>query len=155
MRRVNACPRLDEAGVVVVAAGRQHMILSSGALVLGTDLPAHARTDSNLISLLPSRWALVWRSHKFRYGLSRALFGWNSTGNSIACLRQCAPSAGIVPSKVWQEWESSSPDSAHFSGQVEHRQCKSALGVSPRHSSARSNRKRICICGNHGRSNLG
>jgi hypothetical protein len=23
MRRVNACPRLDEAGVVVVAAGRQ------------------------------------------------------------------------------------------------------------------------------------
>ena len=31
----------------------------------------------NLISLLRSRWALVWRSHKFRYGLSRALFGWN------------------------------------------------------------------------------
>ena len=31
----------------------------------------------NLISLLRSRWALVWRSHKFRYGLSRALFGRN------------------------------------------------------------------------------
>ena len=39
MRRVNARPRLDEAGVVVVAAGRQDMILSSGLLVLGTDLP--------------------------------------------------------------------------------------------------------------------
>ena len=39
MRRVNARPRLDEAGVVVVAAGRQDMILSSRALVLGTDLP--------------------------------------------------------------------------------------------------------------------
>jgi hypothetical protein len=77
MRRVNACPRLDEAGVVVVAARRQDMILSSGALVLETDLPARERTDSNLISLLPSRWALVWRSHKFRYGLSHALFGWN------------------------------------------------------------------------------
>ncbi len=35
MRRVNARPRLDEAGVVVVAAGRQDMILSSRALVLG------------------------------------------------------------------------------------------------------------------------
>ena len=39
MRRVNARPRLDEAGVVVVAAGRQDMILSSQALVLGTDAP--------------------------------------------------------------------------------------------------------------------
>lgn len=39
MRRVNARPRLDEAGVVVVAAGRQDMILSSRALFLRTDLP--------------------------------------------------------------------------------------------------------------------
>lgn len=39
MRRGNALPRLDEAGVVVVAAGRQDMILSSRALVLDTDLP--------------------------------------------------------------------------------------------------------------------
>jgi len=51
MRRVNARPRLDEAGVVVVAAGRQDMILSSRALVLGTDLPAHARTDSQTSTL--------------------------------------------------------------------------------------------------------
>jgi hypothetical protein len=39
MRRVNARPRLDEAGVVVVAAGRQDMILNNRALVPGTDLP--------------------------------------------------------------------------------------------------------------------
>jgi hypothetical protein len=38
MRRVNARPRLDEAGVVVVAAGRQDMILSSQALAPGTDI---------------------------------------------------------------------------------------------------------------------
>ena len=38
MRRVNVRPRLDEAGVVVVAAGRQDMILSSQALVPGTDI---------------------------------------------------------------------------------------------------------------------
>ncbi len=43
MRRVNARPWLGEAGVVVVAAGRQDIILSSRALVPGTDLPcAHA-----------------------------------------------------------------------------------------------------------------
>lgn len=35
MRRVNARHRLDEAGVVVVAAGRQDMILSSRTLVVG------------------------------------------------------------------------------------------------------------------------
>ena len=29
----------------------------------------------NLISLLPWQWVLVWRSHKFLYGLSRAVFG--------------------------------------------------------------------------------
>ena len=48
MRRGNARPRLDEAGVVMVAAGRQHMILSSRALVLHTDLPrtyAHGFPD--------------------------------------------------------------------------------------------------------------
>ena len=47
MRRVKARP-LDEAGVVVVAAGRQDMILSSRALVPGTDLPracAHGFPD--------------------------------------------------------------------------------------------------------------
>ena len=38
MRRVNARLWLGEAGVVVVAAGRQDMILSSRALVPGTDL---------------------------------------------------------------------------------------------------------------------
>ena len=31
----------------------------------------------NLILSLPSRWALVWRSHKFCYGPSHALFGRN------------------------------------------------------------------------------
>ena len=48
MRRVNARPRLDEAGVVVVAAGRQDMILSSRTLVLSTDPPrrcAHGFPD--------------------------------------------------------------------------------------------------------------
>jgi len=48
MRRVNARPRLDEAGVVVVAVGRQDMILSSRTLVLGTDPPrrcAHGFPD--------------------------------------------------------------------------------------------------------------
>ena len=48
MRRVNARHRLDEAGVVVAAAGRQDIILSSRALVLGTDLPrtcAHGFPD--------------------------------------------------------------------------------------------------------------
>jgi len=39
-------------------------------------------------------------------------------------------------------------------GEVEHRQCKSALGVSSRHSSTRSNRKRICLSGNHRRAIL-
>ena len=39
MRRVNARPRLDQAGVVVVVAGRQDMILSSRTLVLDTDPP--------------------------------------------------------------------------------------------------------------------
>ena len=43
MRRVNARPWLGEASVVVVAAGRQDIILSSRALVPGKDLPcAHA-----------------------------------------------------------------------------------------------------------------
>jgi len=43
MRRVSARPWLGEASVVVVAAGRQDMILSSRALGPGTDLPcAHA-----------------------------------------------------------------------------------------------------------------
>jgi hypothetical protein len=51
MRRVNARPRLDEAGVVLVAAGRQDMILSSRALVLARIFPAHARTDSQMSTL--------------------------------------------------------------------------------------------------------
>lgn len=42
-----------------------------------------------------------------------------------------------------------------FSGRLKHRQCKSALGVSPRQPSARSNRKRICLSGNHGQSDVG
>ena len=48
MRRVNARRRLDEAGVVVVAAGRRDMILSSPALVPGKNLPrtcAHGFPD--------------------------------------------------------------------------------------------------------------
>jgi len=56
MRRVNACPRLDEAGVVVVAAGRQDMILSSRALVLGKNLPrtcAHGFPDVDAGHLRP------------------------------------------------------------------------------------------------------
>jgi hypothetical protein len=50
MRRVNARPRLDEADVVVVAAGRQDMILSSRTLVVGTDPPrrcTHGFPDVN------------------------------------------------------------------------------------------------------------
>jgi hypothetical protein len=42
-----------------------------------------------------------------------------------------------------------------FRGAPEHRQCKSALGVSPRQLSAKSNRRRICLSGDHGRSNIG
>ena len=48
MRRVKARPRPGEASAVVVAAGRQDMILSTRALVLGTDLPrtcAHGFPD--------------------------------------------------------------------------------------------------------------
>ena len=48
MRCVNARPRPGEGSDVVVAAGRQDMILSSRALVLGTDLPrtcAHGFPD--------------------------------------------------------------------------------------------------------------
>ena len=44
---------------------------------------------------------------------------------------------------------------AHLSGPPEHRQCKSALGVSPRQPSARSNRRRICLSGDHGQRDLG
>src|SRR6266480_1858370 len=40
-------------------------------------------------------------------------------------LRQCAPLPGIVPPKVWQGSENSSLDAAHYSGRVEHRQCRS------------------------------
>ena len=48
MRRVSARPWLGEANGAVVAAGRQDMILSSRALVPGTDLPcacAHGFPD--------------------------------------------------------------------------------------------------------------
>jgi hypothetical protein len=56
MRRVNARPLLDEAGVVVVAVGRRDMILSSRALALGKNLPrtcAHGFPDVDAGHLRP------------------------------------------------------------------------------------------------------
>ena len=88
MRRVNARPRLDEAGVVVVAAGRQDMILSSRALVPGTDLPRacahgfpdvdakHLRAFANKFQQTSQENIPRRQSHKkFPSGFSESLHG--------------------------------------------------------------------------------
>ena len=51
----------------------------------------------NLISLLLSRWALAWRSHKFRYGLLARAYAGPSSGNSIACRMRAVAGVKTTP----------------------------------------------------------
>jgi hypothetical protein len=122
MRRVNARPWLGEASVVVVAAHRLDMILSSRALVPGTDLPCanahgfpdvdakHVRAFANKFQQIGQEDIPRPQSHeKFPFVFSESLHGpyglrWVCGSSTIVrvpeATRASIASSGNAPAKI-------------------------------------------------------